>query len=198
MTDTSDLGGDPACWSHLFDAPEHDVRDCDDVEQLVRSFYRRAATDDVLGPVFESAGVDWSVHIPKLVAFWSWQLFGVRGYEGTRSERTRPYRRPLPSVTSTTGAGSSSSRRPSTSCSPGQPPRWRRRAPGRWPMLYSGCWPEPTPQETLPSRCGSRRAEAIGGRAADGRGTGVRPRVTGQPNAPPPRSEGEPPPALRR
>ena len=82
MTDTSDLGGDPACWSHLFDTPDHDLRARDDVEQLVRAFYRRAATDDVLGPVFEAARVDWSVHIPKLVEFWSWQLFGVRGYEG--------------------------------------------------------------------------------------------------------------------
>lgn len=60
-------------------------RDLDDreaIDDLVRSFYRRAAMDDVLGPVFEAAHVDWSVHIPKLIDFWAWQLLGEPGYEG--------------------------------------------------------------------------------------------------------------------
>ena len=63
-------------------AATHDLRDPADIEHLVRAFYRRAATDNLLGPVFEAAHVDWSNHIPKLVAFWSWQLLGIRGYEG--------------------------------------------------------------------------------------------------------------------
>ncbi len=60
-------------------------RDLDDreaIDDLVRSFYRRAAMDDVLGPVFEAAHVDWSVHIPTLIDFWAWQLLGEPGYEG--------------------------------------------------------------------------------------------------------------------
>ena len=77
-----DEGGDPACWSHLFDELRHDIVDRDDVERLVVAFYRDAAMDDLLGPIFHAAHVDWSVHIPKLVEFWSWQLFGERGYEG--------------------------------------------------------------------------------------------------------------------
>ena len=38
--------------------------------------------DDVLGPVFAAAEMNWNAHIETLVDFWSWQLFGVRGYEG--------------------------------------------------------------------------------------------------------------------
>ncbi len=77
-----DEGGDPACWAHLFDDTRHDIADREDVQRLVVSFYRSAMTDDLLAPIFDAAHVDWSVHIPKLVAFWSWQLFGERGYEG--------------------------------------------------------------------------------------------------------------------
>ena len=75
-------GGDPACWAHLFDDLRHDIVGRDDIERLVVAFYRDAAMDDLLGPVFHAAHVDWSVHIPKLVDFWAWQLGGARGYEG--------------------------------------------------------------------------------------------------------------------
>jgi hemoglobin len=79
---TFDEGGEPACWAHLFPGPRHDIVDRDDVQWLVVEFYRAAAMDDLLGPIFEAAHVDWSVHIPKLVDFWSWQLFGEPRYEG--------------------------------------------------------------------------------------------------------------------
>jgi hemoglobin len=59
-----------------------DIGSVADIEVLVRDFYRDVAMDDVLGPVFERAGVDWSVHLPKLVDFWTWQLLGDRVYEG--------------------------------------------------------------------------------------------------------------------
>lgn len=74
----------PACGAAARDgaAPLPDLRGVEEVEELVRAFYRAAAVDRVLGPVFEAAAVDWAEHIPKLVAFWSWQLFGIRGYEG--------------------------------------------------------------------------------------------------------------------
>jgi hemoglobin len=61
------------------------VTDLDDraaIEELVVAFYRAVATDDVLGPVFLAADVEWSAHVPKLVDFWAWQLLGERGYEG--------------------------------------------------------------------------------------------------------------------
>ena len=54
----------------------------DEVERLVRNFYRGAAMDDVLGPVFHAAGLDWNGHIERVTDFWSWQLLGQPGYEG--------------------------------------------------------------------------------------------------------------------
>ncbi|MGB0114564.1 MAG: group III truncated hemoglobin [Ilumatobacteraceae bacterium] len=59
-----------------------DITTRDDVELLVRSFYRYAAMDELLGPIFMAANLDWPFHIAKLTDFWSWQLLGERGYEG--------------------------------------------------------------------------------------------------------------------
>jgi hemoglobin len=53
-----------------------------DVEELVRRFYQAAIPDPQLGPVFHAFGVDWSVHIPKLVAYWARELLGETGYQG--------------------------------------------------------------------------------------------------------------------
>lgn len=78
---TGDFGGDPACWAHLFEE-RHDLATRHDVEALVVRFYRAAAMDDILGPVFSAAAVDWPGHIATVTDFWMWQLFGVRGYEG--------------------------------------------------------------------------------------------------------------------
>ncbi len=53
-----------------------------DVELLVRSFYRYAAMDELLGPIFAAADVAWDDHLATLTDFWSWQLLGERGYTG--------------------------------------------------------------------------------------------------------------------
>jgi len=82
MTRPIDEGGDPACWAHLFETPELDIVDRADVEHFVRDFYRQAAMDDVLGPVFAATQMNWNAHIETLVDFWSWQLFGDRDYTG--------------------------------------------------------------------------------------------------------------------
>jgi hemoglobin len=75
-----DLGGESACLANLFDLDRPDIRTRDDVERFVVEFYRDVAMDDLLGPIFAAAQVDWSVHIPRLVDFWSWQLLGHRVY----------------------------------------------------------------------------------------------------------------------
>ncbi len=75
-------GGDPPCWSHLLECVREDIVDRDDIERLVRDFYRDAAMDDLLGPVFEAAHVNWNAHVATLIDFWSWQLLGEVGYEG--------------------------------------------------------------------------------------------------------------------
>jgi hemoglobin len=64
------------------DAAVGDIVHRADVERFVVDFYRQAAMDDVLGPVFAAAGLNWNAHIDTLVEFWSWQLFGERGYAG--------------------------------------------------------------------------------------------------------------------
>jgi hemoglobin len=62
-------------------AQHHDLVDRDDIDLLVRSFYRYAAMDELLGPIFARAGVDWPSHIETLTDFWAWQLLGERGYD---------------------------------------------------------------------------------------------------------------------
>ena len=62
--------------------PVADVTSAADVDLLVRRFYQAAIPDPLLGPLFESAGIDWSVHIPLLRAFWERELLGLPGYAG--------------------------------------------------------------------------------------------------------------------
>ena len=59
-----------------------DIVDRDDIEVLVRNFYRDAAMDDLLDPVFKAAHVRWDAHVATLIDFWAWQLLGEPGYEG--------------------------------------------------------------------------------------------------------------------
>lgn len=75
-------GGDPPCWSHLLVNDRDDISDRCDIETMVRNFYRQAAMDDVLGPVFQAAHVNWQAHVETLIEFWAWQLLGEPGYAG--------------------------------------------------------------------------------------------------------------------
>jgi hemoglobin len=59
-----------------------DIAERADIDVLVRNFYRDAAMDDLLGPVFAAARVNWSAHIATLIDFWAWQLLGEPGYDG--------------------------------------------------------------------------------------------------------------------
>ena len=74
--------GDPPCWAHLLDEARGDIVDRHDIEVLVRNFYRDAAMDDMLGPVFLAAHVNWNAHVATLIDFWAWQLLGQPGYDG--------------------------------------------------------------------------------------------------------------------
>ena len=78
----ADLGGESPCYAHLLEPPPTDLETRGDIERLVRDFYRQAAMDDVLGPVFAAAHVDWPSHIGTLTDFWAWQLLGEPGYDG--------------------------------------------------------------------------------------------------------------------
>ena len=80
--DGADRGGEAPCLAHLLPQPDHDLVTRADIQRLVRDFYRDVAMDDLLGPIFAAAHVDWSVHLPKVADFWQWQLFGESDYEG--------------------------------------------------------------------------------------------------------------------
>jgi truncated hemoglobin YjbI len=90
-------GGDPACWAHVFDPERHDLATRSDVAALVREFYRAAAMDDLLGPVFTAAHVDWPHHFEIVTDFWMDQLFGgpVRRRNPLRSHEAVHQRTPL-------------------------------------------------------------------------------------------------------
>jgi hemoglobin len=71
-------------------ARRHELASIDDVEVLVRRFYQAVIPDPTLGPIFHAMDVDWSVHIPKLVDFWSNRLLGVPGYDGNTVAAHQP------------------------------------------------------------------------------------------------------------
>lgn len=70
----------------------------DDIERLVVAFYRYAAMDELLGPVFAAAHVDWPGHIETLTDFWAWQLLGERGYTGNPLRAHEPVHAATPLV----------------------------------------------------------------------------------------------------
>ena len=67
-----------------------------EVELLVRTFYRAAAMDDRLGPIFEAAAVDWPSHIETVTDFWMDQLFGTRQLHGNPLRAHEPVARKIP------------------------------------------------------------------------------------------------------
>jgi hemoglobin len=89
-------GGDPACWAHLVDGERVDLATRAEVEHLVRTFYRAAAMDDLLGPIFHAAPVDWPSHIETVTAFWMDQLFGTKSYAGNPLRAHEPVARRMP------------------------------------------------------------------------------------------------------
>lgn len=78
------------------DASRPDLDSVEAVEVLVRDFYRDAAMDELLGPVFEAADVNWDAHVATLIDFWSWQLLGIPGYTGNPLRAHEPAHRETP------------------------------------------------------------------------------------------------------
>jgi hypothetical protein len=152
-------GGEAACSAHLFGDGRADVRTRDDVQRFVVAFYRDVAMDDLLGPIFAAAHVDWSAHIPKLVDFWAWQLLGQPGYERNPLRAHEPVHTRTPFTKATTSGGSSCSMPRSTSCTPDRRRRWPSGALAVWPRRCVACSRANGPLAPAPSRsCGPRRA----------------------------------------
>lgn len=63
-------------------AEREELRDPTQVGELVRRFYQAVLQDGLLGPIFEGMELDWGVHLPKMVDFWSDRVFGTNEYRG--------------------------------------------------------------------------------------------------------------------
>jgi hemoglobin len=75
---------------HTEPGPPGDLASRTHIHDLVTSFYREVVFDDVLAPVFtEVAEVDWAEHIPTLIDYWCWILFGTSGYGGAVTKTHR-------------------------------------------------------------------------------------------------------------
>ena len=60
-----------------------DIASRADIERLVRAFYGRALTDEVIGWLFtDVARIDLEAHVPRITAFWETVLLGARTYSG--------------------------------------------------------------------------------------------------------------------
>lgn len=68
-----------------------DIKDDSDIKVLVHAFYDKVQQDKHLGHIFnEVAAIDWQIHLPKMVDFWSNILFRTGNYRG------KPFRQHMP------------------------------------------------------------------------------------------------------
>lgn len=59
-----------------------ELKNRDDVQLLVETFYKKVRQDKVLGPIFNTIITDWPTHLTLLTDFWETQLFLKRKYYG--------------------------------------------------------------------------------------------------------------------
>jgi hemoglobin len=56
----------------------NDISSKDDITKLVLTFYEKVKKDDELSPFFKD--LDFEVHMPKMIQFWSFALLNEPGY----------------------------------------------------------------------------------------------------------------------
>ena len=56
----------------------NDISSKDDITKLVLTFYEKVNKDDELSPFFKD--LDFEVHMPKMIHFWSFALLNEPGY----------------------------------------------------------------------------------------------------------------------
>lgn len=65
------------------EAELHDIETVDDCERLVRAFYGKALTDEMIGYLFtDIANLDLEAHVPEITSFWATILLGAQSYSG--------------------------------------------------------------------------------------------------------------------
>ena len=60
------------------------------IERLVREFYAKVRSDDVLGPIFEARILDWEPHLQRMFAFWSSVALMSGRYHGSPMTKHMP------------------------------------------------------------------------------------------------------------
>lgn len=64
-----------------------DIRNLEDIREMVDAFYEKVRADDILGVIFEDmAQVDWDEHLPLMYQFWATILLHREGYRGNPIE----------------------------------------------------------------------------------------------------------------
>ena len=58
---------------------KHDIRNKEDIELMMRTFYGSLLTNESISPVF--ANTDFEKHMPHMIAFWSFVLLDEDGYK---------------------------------------------------------------------------------------------------------------------
>jgi hemoglobin len=61
----------------------------EDIHLLVNTFYSKIRKDELLGPIFNShiSENQWPHHLIKLTDFWETNLFGVRKFKGSPTQK---------------------------------------------------------------------------------------------------------------
>jgi hemoglobin len=68
-------------------SPLPDIETRADCERLVRAFYARAMTDEIIGFIFtDVAKLDLEAHVPEITSFWETVLLGAKSYDRSAFE----------------------------------------------------------------------------------------------------------------
>ena len=57
---------------------KRDITTKEDIEILINTFYDKVVKDQLIGPFFKH--LDFSMHLPKMIHFWSFVLLDEAGY----------------------------------------------------------------------------------------------------------------------
>jgi hemoglobin len=65
------------------------IKDRNDIDLLVHSFYAKIRKDALLGPIFNShiSEEQWPKHLKMLTDFWETNLFGLQKFKGSPSSK---------------------------------------------------------------------------------------------------------------
>lgn len=65
------------------------IENRNDINHLVNTFYAKIRKDNLLGTIFNShiAENQWEEHLQKLTDFWETNLFGIRKFKGSPTQK---------------------------------------------------------------------------------------------------------------